>query len=103
MNVLKIRLLGGLALAAAVVILAGDPLADAADKKEEQKPSYGNKKDPTKQVKVVGTLAADAKLTSAQLAAHVDKMVAKKLKEEKIDASALCSDEEFVRRVYLDI
>jgi hypothetical protein len=100
----RVRILGGLALAAAVLALGNDPAADAADKKGDKKPAAKKKVDATKQVsKPAGALASDAKLTHLQLAAHLDKFVLKKLKDEKIDASAVCSDEEFLRRVYLDL
>jgi len=100
----SLRIFGGLALAAAMIVLAGEPDADAADKKAEQKPSVNKKKaDATRQGGRSGTLAPDAKLTHLQLAAHVDKLILEKLKEEKVDASALSSDEEFVRRIHLDL
>lgn len=44
-----------------------------------------------------------AKKDAAQLARYIDTLVAKKLAEAKIPASPVCSDEEFVRRVYLDL
>jgi len=99
MHVTRIRLLGGAFLAAAIALAAGDA-PDAFAQKKEQKPTP-KKADPTK--KVTGTLAADAKLSAEQLAQHIDKLIVKRLKEDKIDASPVCSDEDFVRRIYLDL
>lgn len=51
----------------------------------------------------VGTLQPGQKLTADQLAKHIDKLILAQLQAEKTDASPLCTDEEFLRRVYLDI
>jgi len=104
----RTRILGGLTLlAVAVALVVGNRGADAvaqdARKKDEKQP-YGKKADPSKQpVRVTGTLAADAKLDALKLAAHVDKLVGKKLNEEKVEPSAVCTDAEFLRRAYLDL
>src|SRR5262245_60639825 len=90
MSSLKTRILGGLTLLAVVASLVGTLSADAADKndkKNDKKPSP-KKADPAKQPnKVAGALPADAKLDAAKLAAHIDQLVAKKLKEEKTESS----------------
>jgi len=93
------RILGGVLLAASMAILAGNIPALAAPTKSD-KPS-AKKVDASK--KATGTLAADSKLTAEQLARHIDKLINARLKEEKVDASPVCTDEEFLRRVYLDL
>ena len=97
----NVRILGGLALAAVVITLAADPAAEGADRKKDKKPAAARKGDATK--RSAPTLAAGSKLSAQQVAAHVDKLVAQKLKDEKIAASAVCSDEDFLRRVTLDL
>ena len=95
-GLMSARLLGGLVLATLIVLAAGDDaLAD--------KPDY-TKPDATKKPPVVqGTLPRGQKLTADQLAAHIDKLIAVRLKAEKADASPRASDEEFLRRASLDI
>jgi hypothetical protein len=48
-------------------------------------------------------LPADRKLPAEQLARHIDRLINRKLAQEKVTASPRCSDEEFLRRVHLDI
>ena len=94
---LKARILAGLALAITLVVVAGDPPSLLAQKKDK---TYGKK---SATPKATGTLAADAKLTAPLLANHIDKLIQAKLTAEKVDPSALCTDEEFLRRAYLDL
>jgi Protein of unknown function (DUF1549)/Protein of unknown function (DUF1553) len=94
----SLRALGGLALAALVGLPAVDLSEASAQKK---KAAY----DPTRKraPAAKGTIAAGKKLTAVELARHIDRAIADKLKAEKVEASPRCSDEEFLRRVYLDI
>jgi hypothetical protein len=81
MFALRVQILGGLAVL--LSLCASDALAQTATKK--------------------GTLPADRKLSAEQLAAHIDRAVDRKLTQEKVDPSPRCSDEEFLRRAYLDV
>jgi hypothetical protein len=97
-GVTRIRLLSGLLLAAAITAVAGDPPAVLGQKKAD----YHS--DSTKKAALVRpTLPPGQKLTATQLAAHIDKLIAARLKADKTDASPRCSDEEFLRRAYLDL
>jgi hypothetical protein len=91
------RLLGALALAGLIGLMADD-LAVADTKKASGK--YAAKKAAPLPG---GLLAEDAKIDAAALARHIDKLIAQKIGEEKTVSSPRCSDEEFLRRVYLDI
>jgi hypothetical protein len=93
----SVRLSGALILAGTIAFLAEQPTCALA-----QKPAYGQI-DNTKKPPVAGTLPKGQKLTAEQLAGHIDKLVLDRLKAEKIDASPRTSDEEFLRRAYLDI
>src|SRR5262245_15945815 len=89
----------GTTLVAALALVVGThPAGGAAPKAKD---TYAKAKVAATPVK--GTLAADAKLTSPELAAHIDKLIDQKLKSEKVDASPLADDAEFLRRVYLDV
>jgi len=108
------RSLGLFALVAGLAVLAGDATNTAA----AQQPEKGkNKKrfdinpakppappDGVKPAAPPQPVAAPlAKKDAAALAKLIDQHIDKKLAEAKIPASATCSDEEFVRRVYLDL
>ncbi len=94
----RARLVGTLGLAVAIACLAGDSACALADR-----PGYGQN-DPSKRTAAVkGTLPVGQKLTAGQLAGHIDKLISARLKAEKADASPRSTDEEFLRRAYLDI
>src|SRR5262249_48168550 len=90
----------GTTLVAALALVVGTYPAEGADK-AKAKDAPAKTKAAAKPAR--GTLAADAKLTSTQLAAHIDKLIDQQLKSEKVDASPLADDAEFLRRAYLDI
>src|SRR5262245_1000373 len=96
----KVRLAGGLVLAALMFAVAGDPPAVFGQKKAKSQPYADSSKKTTV---VQPTLPEGTKLTAEQLAKHIDKLVVSKLASEKVDASSRCSDEEFLRRAYLDL
>lgn len=98
-GVTRMRLLGGLFLAAAITAVAGDPPAALGQKKKAEYHSDASKLAAL----VKPTLPPGQKLTAGQLAAHIDKLVAARLEAEKTDASPRCSDEEFLRRAFLDL
>ena len=86
------RLLGGALIAGFAVMLAGTPAA------------LGQKKaDPTKKTPVAARVTSGPAITAEQLARRIDAAILAGLKAEKTDPSPVCSDEEFVRRVYLDL
>src|SRR5262245_8423304 len=94
----RVRLLGSVTLALFLAALVGAPPAAFAQKKNKKSA------DATKAVKPVSpTLPEGQKLPADQLARHLDKLINAQLVAEKADASPLCSDEEFLRRVYLDV
>ena len=103
------RILGGAMLAAFVAILAATPSSALGQKKKLKKaPAQESKADPTKKADPkkpapTARVTSGAKMTAEQLARHIDSAIAAGLKAEKTDASPICSDEEFVRRVYLDL
>ena len=64
----------------------------------------GQKKaDPTKKPLATPRVTSGPALTAEQLARHIDAAILAGLKAEKTDPSPVCSDEEFLRRVYLDL
>ncbi len=100
-GITRLRKLGGLALAATIFLLTGDPTV-AFGQKATDTPNYHA--DPSlKLSQVKPTLPAGQKLTASQLASHLDKLILARLQAEQVDPSPRCSDEEFLRRVYLDI
>jgi len=99
---MRTRILGGLILFAAIGVIAGDPPAVLAQKKKSP-PTSSKSADPTKRQVVLPTLAAGTKLTAQDLARHIDKLIERRLSSEKATPSPRCSDEEFLRRAYLDI
>lgn len=101
------RLLGGLVLFAAVCLVAGDPptaLAQKKKKKQAADPVAPVAADPTKRsAPAVAPLPESQRLSAERLAQRIDRLIADRLAAEKVPASPRCSDEEFVRRVYLDL
>jgi len=108
-NGLTKRILGGLALAALIGLVAADPPAALGQKKKKpdadtkptDKATYAPEARKAPEVKP--TIAEGKKLTAEQLAAHIDTLINKRLKDEKVTASSRSTDEEFLRRAYLDI
>src|SRR5437763_148657 len=78
---LRARFPGGLALATLLALAAGEVTAEDGPKKN----------------------TADSKLTAGQLAQQIDRGIDARLAKEKVDPSPRGSDEEFLRRAYLDI
>lgn len=102
----RARIPGGLALVIAISTLAGDPSAVLAQKKNKKnKPAAAPlvAADPTKRPAPAPAVPPGQRLSADGLARHIDTMISKRLAEDKITPSPRCSDEEFVRRVYLDL
>lgn len=104
-GVLKMRLLGGFVLFTLMCVVAGDPPAALAQKKKKkQATDTPVATDPTKQVaSPAQPLPAGQRLTAQRLARLIDERIGERLATEKVPPSPRCSDEEFVRRVYLDL
>jgi hypothetical protein len=98
----RVRILSGMILAAVIGVMAGDPPAALAQKKKTTKPAdrYATVK---KAQAVQPSLPDGTKLTAVELATHIDKMISRRLATEKVTPSPRCTDEEFLRRVYIDI
>src|SRR5262245_8308144 len=108
---MRFRSLALFLLVACLVSAVGSlPSIDAQDKKLK-KGKKGFDPAPTAQpapdtptIKVpASTLSTPTTQDAAALAKLIDQQIAKKLTEAKITPSAICTDEEFLRRVYLDI
>lgn len=95
----KVRWMGGILLAFVITLAASDPPEVFGQKKGRK--AYT--RDSSKSTLVTPTLAQGTKLTADQLARHIDQLILARLNQEKVEPSALSSDEEFLRRVYLDI
>lgn len=80
------RLLGGVILTGMLILLA----------------NRSSGADATKNEPVVGVLPASP-MTAEQLAQHIDKIIKAKLEKAKVTPSSKTSDEDFLRRVYLDL
>jgi len=115
-NWTRMRALGCLALVVAFLTACSFTEIEAADQTTPKKPAKNKKKEKeasgTKPVKTAasvkapatpGFLPSGAKLSAAQLAAHIDEVLNKGLSKEKVTPSPRTTDEEFLRRVYLDI
>jgi Protein of unknown function (DUF1549)/Protein of unknown function (DUF1553) len=115
---MRLRPLALFALAAGLAVTAGDfTPADAAaqqEKKGKKKkvepppaatPANPANPEPAKPAPAPAfkPLTTPAEKDPAALAKLIDAEVARKLAEAKVSPSPLCSDEEFLRRVYLDI
>jgi hypothetical protein len=107
------RILGGLILAGLLGLLVGDLPEVLAQKRLNKKNNKAEKaaaakaplkvEPPAKPFPNTPLLNDDQKLNVEQLARQIDLAISKRLSEEKVTASARSSDEEFLRRVYLDI
>jgi hypothetical protein len=103
---LATRLLASVTLLGVFAILITDlPVAFAQKGKKKieapAKPAY--KADATKKVVVNPSIPSGKQLTAEELAKHIDSAILARITAEKTVASDLCTDEEFVRRLYLDI
>src|SRR5665213_3396983 len=90
-----------LLLLAALLALGGFSLANAADKKSDVKDRSVAEK--SKVDKPVLHPSLTGKLNAAALAHEIDQAVAQRLAAEKVKASPLADDAEFLRRVTLDL
>ena len=86
---------------AAFLALGGLSLANAADKKSDAKSKTSVEKSKADKVVVRPTLTT--KLDAAALAKEIDQAVSQRLAAEKVKASPLADDAEFLRRVTLDL
>jgi Protein of unknown function (DUF1549)/Protein of unknown function (DUF1553) len=87
-------------LLAVLVALCGFSLVQAAPKKDEAKDKSPAEK---KAEKVVLLPSLTGKLDAGALAKEIDQAVAQRLAAEKVKASPLADDAEFLRRVTLDL
>jgi hypothetical protein len=114
-NWTRMRAIGATALLVAFLATCTSAEAEAADETKPKKPNKKKKEkvaptpapvkiaSSTKSPTTPGLLAPGAKLDASQLAAHIDDVLNKRLAKEKVPASPRTTDEEFLRRVYLDI
>ncbi|MFQ3594337.1 MAG: DUF1549 domain-containing protein, partial [Gemmataceae bacterium] len=115
-NWTHMRAIGCVALLVAFLTTCTSNSIEAADQTTPKKPAKNKKKEktttPATPVKTAssvkapvtpGFLPAGAKLNATQLAAHIDDVINKGLAKERVTASPRTTDEEFLRRVYLDI
>lgn len=109
---MRFRPLALFALTLGLVVLAGnDPAVDAQVPKQGKKKKGADDGPPTVVVKDPTTVKPltrpDLPLPegkdSTALARLIDEQVARKLQDAKLTPSPVCSDEEFLRRTYLDI
>src|SRR5262249_20628939 len=95
----RVRLLGSLTLALFLAALLGTPPAAFAQKPTKNPPAA-----PTKVANPATPPPPEGQKSPAdQLARHIDKLINAQLVAEKADPSPRCGDEEFLRRVYLDV
>ncbi len=105
------RLLAAFALAVGVTVALGDlsNAQDAPAKADKKNKNKKNKLDPAAPapvrpvVPVTPIVLPSGPKDAAALARLIDGEIDKTLAAAKVAASPLCSDEEFVRRVYLDV
>ncbi|MCI0700036.1 MAG: DUF1549 and DUF1553 domain-containing protein [Planctomycetia bacterium] len=109
---MRFRPLALFTLTAVLVVLGGSyTVTDAQEKRKKGKkapvdpPPIVIPNDPnTPPLKApTSTLPTPKTKDASALAKLIDQQIAKKLAEAKITPSAICTDEEFLRRVYLDI
>jgi len=92
------------ALATVAMLLASLAVETAsAQKRQARRQTAAGGGEKQKAPTVAAALPAGKKLTANELSARIDAMVGARLKQENVPASGLATDEEFVRRVYLDI
>jgi hypothetical protein len=84
-------------LTALALVLAHFGPGEAAQQKAQKKAR------PATPPTTASVAPAAAKLDSPGLARHIDQSIDARLKAEKVDASPVCDDAEFIRRVYLDL
>jgi hypothetical protein len=80
--------------------------AQPPKKKAKAKQPFEDKKGYSpdrKSVPEAKSLTAGQKIESAALTKIINQEIAKRLQKENVTSAGLCSDEEFIRRVYLDI
>jgi hypothetical protein len=81
--------------------------AQAQEVKTKQKTPFADKKGasktPSSTLPVAKSLTNGQKIAAAELTKLIDQEINKRLQAEKVKSTGLCSDEEFIRRVYLDI
>jgi hypothetical protein len=80
--------------------------AQAQEVKTKQKLPFADKKSskaPSGTTPVAKSLTNGQKVAAAELTKLIDQEINKRLQAEKAKSTGLCSDEEFIRRVYLDI
>jgi len=92
------KLLRGVLTAALLGAVVVAPFSAQAQKKAGKPEAPPAAKAPAK-----GALPAGTKLDAQGLARHIDRSVGARLASEKVTASDRCTDEEFLRRAYLDV
>lgn len=80
---------------------------DAQETKAKAKQPFESKKKATnptpKNLPVAKSLTAGQKVAANELTKIINQEIAKRLKAENVKAASQCSDEEFIRRVHLDL
>ena len=74
--------------------------AEAQEIKTKQK---NDKKGPSNSLPIAKSLTNGQKVAAAELTRLIDQEINKRIQAEKAKSAGLCSDEEFIRRVYLDL
>lgn len=80
--------------------------AQAQEAKTKQRVPFADKKGyapKSKNLPVAESLTKGQKIVADQLTKLIDQEINKRLQAEKVKPAGKCSDEEFIRRVYLDI
>jgi hypothetical protein len=97
-GIIRARAQGGAVLAALLTLGASAVEVNAEPSKVKDRT-----KEPAATVQASTSLPAASKLPPATLARHIDRMLAIRLKAEKVDVAPRCADGEFLRRAYLDV
>lgn len=79
--------------------------AQAQEVKSKQKTPAADKKAkaPSASLPAAASLTKGQKVAAAELTRLIDQEINKRLQAEKVKSAGVCSDEEFIRRAYLDI